>query len=432
MRARTGGRGEPGGAAARQHGGQRAEAPAGRPAGTSAEIAAGAAAGAARASVSAPASTAALKKADAAEVLGGCLHAWAVDLLRGLRLHEENAGSPSTAPAAAGAVRRIRAAARRIGSALHTYRPLVDAAWADGLSAELRSLSGTLALEYRLGARQDRLLAALHRLAVEGAGGARAAALLERQHTPARSRARSAALEAMASSRFHALADAVAVLAYEVPLASGAPQGPAGAVLVPLAERARDRLAGAVGALSTRSPAPLPHARHGRDAQAGRDAAWLEARILLRHHRYAQEVLCAAATPPGSRGTDGSETSGRDGAVPGEGGSGGGRGGGGAGGGLRPTAGASAQLAEASAALDRVRDAVEAADAAAAAARTPRIAPSTAYALGVLHAVQREDAEYARRDFHEAWEEAGEKAWKGALLEGADRAGRAEPEPVTR
>ncbi|MEW5633086.1 metal-binding protein, partial [Streptomyces hydrogenans] len=54
-------------------------------------------------------------------------------------------------------------------------------------------------------------------------GAARAGALLERQLTLARTRAHSAALQALGSSRFHALADAVALLASEVPL------GPAGA-----------------------------------------------------------------------------------------------------------------------------------------------------------------------------------------------------------
>ncbi|MEU0132006.1 metal-binding protein, partial [Streptomyces sp. NPDC006289] len=44
-----------------------------------------------------------------------------------------------------------------------------------------------------------------------------------------------------------------------------------------------------------------------------------------------------------------------------------------------------------------------AASAAAEAARTPRIAPATAYALGVLHADQRHEVEAARAVFREAW-----------------------------
>ncbi|NEB76815.1 metal-binding protein, partial [Streptomyces sp. SID14478] len=38
------------------------------------------------------------------------------------------------------------------------------------------------------------------------------------------------------------------------------------------------------------------------------------------------------------------------------------------------------------------------------AARTPRIAPATAYALGVLHADQRHQVEAARNAFRQAWQ----------------------------
>ncbi len=54
-------------------------------------------------------------------------------------------------------------------------------------------------------------------------------------------------------------------------------------------------------------------------------------------------------------------------------------------------------------ALDLHRDAAEAASVAATAARTPRIAPATAYALGNLHAHQRHEVLAARHDFHQAW-----------------------------
>ncbi|MCH6161082.1 CHAD domain-containing protein [Streptomyces marispadix] len=406
----------------------------------------------------APART--LETADAAEVLSGCLNAWAADFMRSLRLHQESASSAQTATAAADAVRQLRRASRRIGSALLTYRSFVDAAWADELSAELRRLSGTLAYEYRCAARQARLLAALHRLAVEGVGGDRAAALLERQHSLARSRAHSAALEALVSSRFHAVADAVALLAYEVPLAPDAARGSAGTLLLPPAERAWERLVHAVESLPPASRAyagrregpegPDPGAaRTGGDSQSRQDAAWLEVRILLRHHRYAREVLCAAdGQPPGGAreggghaGTAGEPRTGTD---------------------VRTDAGAEARtagrtdartdartaarteartgarterdiaeaahdahlaqpqhlphdravatgpddlLVAASAALDAHRDAIEAAEAAAAAARTPRIAPATAYALGVLHAGQRQEAESARREFRGLWQQ---------------------------
>ncbi|MYX71600.1 metal-binding protein, partial [Streptomyces sp. SID3915] len=54
-------------------------------------------------------------------------------------------------------------------------------------------------------------------------------------------------------------------------------------------------------------------------------------------------------------------------------------------------------------ALDLHQDAADAAAAASAAARTPRIAPATAYALGVLHAAQRHEVEAARGVFRETW-----------------------------
>lgn len=192
-------------------------------------------------------------------------------------------------------------------------------------------------------------------------GAAKAAALLERQLTLARTRAHSTALQAFGSSRFHAVADNVAVLASEVPLRGNAPED-----LKPLAATAEENLAEAVAAL------PLGQAGHPYNAEAlthglaaaeapeAQDAPWLKTRALLRLHRYAQEVLT------GSPGGD-----------------------------LR--------LADAGHALDRHREAADAASAAASAARTPRIAPATAYALGVLHADQRHEVEAARFAFHQAW-----------------------------
>ncbi|NEA00419.1 hypothetical protein G3I28_13920, partial [Streptomyces sp. SID10116] len=72
---------------------------------------------------------------------------------------------------------------------------------------------------------------------------AKAAALLERQLTLARTRAHSTALQAFGSSRFHAVADHVAVLASEVPLSGTAED------LGLLADQAEAALAEAVAAL---------------------------------------------------------------------------------------------------------------------------------------------------------------------------------------
>jgi hypothetical protein len=295
------------------------------------------------------------------------------------------------------AARALRRSARRISGTLHTFRPLLDEDWSEGMRPELAWLSGTLAREHAYGARLERLLAALQRLSGSAAfpaqvtsgvrtekggltvGAARAGALLERQLTLARTRAHSAALQALGSSRFHAVADNVAVLASEVPLSAAATASAATATtttavatatatgLKPLAAAAEDRLCDAVTGL------PLVTAGHPYNSQAlvhglstdtapqPQDAPWHQVRLLLRLHRYAREVVFGDEVRVDVR------------------------------------------LLNAGQALDRHRDASEAAAAAAAAARTPRIAPATAYALGVLHADQRHEVEAARFTFQRTW-----------------------------
>ncbi|MET9495798.1 CHAD domain-containing protein [Streptomyces sp. NPDC006552] len=305
-------------------------------------------------------------------VLACYLRAQATEFLRALRQHAESGAAQETA----GAARALRRAARRISGTLHTFRPLLDADWSDGLRPELAWLSGTLALEHAYADRLQRLNEALHRLtavhhrtAGNGArppgppaprdehaapparetltlGAAKAAALLDRQLTLAKTRAHSSALSALGSSRFHAVADSVAVLASEVPLHGAALE------LKKPATAAETRLTEAVAALH--------HSGHPYNPDA--DTPWHHVRLLLRLHRYAQEVLA-----------DG------------------------------PAAGPRLKENEAAHALNAHRDAAEAAAAAAQAARTPRIAPATAYALGVLHADQRHQVEAARIAFRQAW-----------------------------
>ncbi|MFG2501582.1 CHAD domain-containing protein [Streptomyces sp. NPDC048441] len=356
----------------------------------------------------------------AGDILSAYLQGQATEFLRSLRLHRESTTDAQGAEESLEAAKALRHAARRIGGTLHTFRPLLDQEWAAGLRPELAWLSGTLAREHAYATRLERLLDALHRLSgtptvpqppVRGdvtavastpagahptqavpavgrrsarrngwaqpmtpgadeqggtprgltVGAAKAAALLERQLTLARTRAHSTALQAFGSSRFHAVADNVAVLASEVPLRNNTVDD-----LKPLAARAEENLTEAVTDL------PLGQAGHPYNAEAlvhglaadaapeAQDAPWLKTRALLRLHRYAQEVL--TGSPDGD---------------------------------LR--------LSDAGHALDRHREAADAASAAAAAARTPRIAPATAYALGVLHADQRHEVEAARFEFHQAW-----------------------------
>ncbi|MFD5265167.1 CHAD domain-containing protein [Streptomyces sp. NPDC058335] len=353
------------------------------------------------------------------EALAGYLRGQATEFLRALRLHRETGGGPNGSGGgtadAVDAARALRRSARRISGSLHTFRPLLDPDWSEEIRPELAWLSGTLALEHACESRLDRLLLALHRLsgattvptqtsgtgagaatAVSAAastsasasqktalqratataprptpdrgnltvGAAKAGALLDRQLTLARTRAHSTALQALGSSRFHAVADKVAVLASEVPLAPHA----ATTDPRPLAAAAEERLTDAVAAL------PLVTAGHPYNAEAlihglspdpaphPQDAPWHQVRLLLRLHRYALEVLHGDDAPPHVR------------------------------------------LLSAGQALDRHRDASEAAAAAAQAARTPRIAPATAYALGVLHADQRHEVEAARYAFQRSWQ----------------------------
>ncbi|MFC5722597.1 CHAD domain-containing protein [Streptomyces gamaensis] len=341
----------------------------------------------------------------AAEALTGYLQDRATDFLRSLRLY---GAAGADAEDAAEAARLLRRSARRIAGVLHVYRPLTDTDGSDQLRTELLWLSGALGHEHACAARLDRLRGALHRLSgapavtpgpapVRGVpaagpwpgtgatgdgltvGAARAGALLERRLTLARTRAHSAALTALGSTRFHAVADAAAVLASEVPLAPAAHGVLAREALPGLAEAAQRRLVEAVEALPL-SVAGHPYnaealahglaATPGADAppaEARQDAPWHQVRRLVRLRRYAQEVLdeqrCAAYEPALS--------------VP---------------------------LLHACQALDRHRDAAEAAAAAANAARTPRIAPATAYALGILHADQRHEVEAARFAFGRVWQ----------------------------
>ncbi|KOX31016.1 hypothetical protein ADL07_18080 [Streptomyces sp. NRRL F-4707] len=375
------------------------------------------------------------------------MRAQATEFLRALRRHRESGAGAGTqsGPGASGpgrtappaddvdAVRALRRAARRISGTLHTFQPLLDAAWAEEMRPELAWLSGTLAMEHAYASRLERLLQALHRLSGSSAfpaprpadrtaaatttttattaaaatpvggpaparpaspdrgsltvGAAKAGALLDRQLTLARTRAHSTALQALGSSRFHAVADKIALLASEVPLrapgrpdraAAPTPEATPSLDLRPLAAAAEERLTDAVTALplvaagSPYNAQALVHGLSPDPAPHPQDAPWHQVRLLLRLHRYALEALAGAGA--GNDGNTGNAVNTVD-----------------------------VRLLAAGEALDRHRDASEAAAAAAQAARTPRIAPATAYALGVLHADQRHEVEAARYAFQHCW-----------------------------
>ncbi|CAM5740590.1 hypothetical protein STAFG_0901 [Streptomyces afghaniensis 772] len=353
--------------------------------------------------------------APSGDTLAGYLRAQATEFLRALRLHRETGSGANGAEGSVEAARALRRSARRISASLHTFQSLLDTDWCEGMRPELAWVSGTLAMEHAYTARLERLLSALHRLSGSTAlpaqvdaevapaagsraagaapvptraaprdaglrnppasaqergnltvGAAKAGALLDRQLTLARTRAHSTALQALGSSRFHAIADKVAVLASEVPLTPAA----ATADLRPLATAAKDRLADAVTALplvtagNPYNAAALIHGLSPDTVPHPQDAPWHQVRLLLRLHRYAREAVS----------------------------------------GPKANAVVDLRLLSAGQALNRHRDASEAAAAAAQAARTPRIAPATAYALGVLHADQRHEVEAARFAFQQAWQ----------------------------
>jgi hypothetical protein len=327
----------------------------------------------------------------AGEVLASYLKHQATMFLRTLAPLDGDSGDSGDSPDSPDVPgQRMRQAADRIGAALDTYGELTDPAWAEPLRDELGWLSAALAREHQYAERRSRLISALHRLSADAhrlpddpfaaavpvpapvgldgngqlaVGAARAGALLDRQLTLARSRAHSAALQATGSARFHAVADAVALLASEVPLSRAASAHAPGA-LPPYADQAHTRLCEAVAAL------PLIRCAHAYNADGLLsslsaeaapelyDAPWNRVRILLRLLRYALEVT----------GGEGDE-----------------------------------RLAAADGLLERHHQAAEAAAAASAAGRTPRIAPTTAYALGVLYADQRGEVEAARFAFARLW-----------------------------
>ncbi|MEU2979310.1 CHAD domain-containing protein [Streptomyces hirsutus] len=371
-----------------------------------------------------------------AEALAGYLRAQATEFLRALRLHREAGAGAAASEGSVEAALALRRSARRISGSLHTFQTVLDPDWSEAMRPELAWVSGTLALEHACSARLERLLQALHRLSGTAAlpaqgpagagpaggpggpggsarssapaavaatagtttaapgrgsltvGAAKAGALLDRQLTLARTRAHSTALQALGSSRFHAVADKVAVLASEVPLTPAAGT----ADLRPLAGAARERLVDAVAALplitagSPYNAEALAHGLSPDPAPHPQDAPWHQVRLLLRLHRYALEVLYRAAETAGTAAA--AEPTAPT---------------------VFPTTTPAApppdlRLLAAGEALDRHRDASEASAAAAHAARTPRITPATAYALGVLHADQRHEVEAARYAFQRSWQ----------------------------
>ncbi|NYI07510.1 CHAD domain-containing protein [Allostreptomyces psammosilenae] len=373
---------------------------------------------------------------------GALLHeyltAQAAEFLRRLpRLREEPAGLAA-----------MLVTMRRIDSCLTAFSALFDHLWAQGLRDELDEMSAALSQEERTASRLGRLLQGLDRLSGtvpvgadqrhaghpghgsaaagldgvalvgepvdsggRGAWGERGGAtaplvpaarrsgrragtapepsqggpvvgladhpgvpkariLLTRRSGVTRERAHTDSLRLMHSERFHALADRMAMLTTDVPFTPAADL-PARSALLPLIAEAHRKLVAQVGLLPL-GDAATPYNGQGL-TPAHQDADW------RRTHLLAERCLDAAEA-------------------------------------CRPAFGGSlADLCRALGALTRLlelhRQAVDAAEAAALAARAPRITPETAYALGVLHADQRRDVERARYAFGLLWPDVAAADW---------------------
>jgi CHAD domain-containing protein len=226
---------------------------------------------------------------------------------------------------------------------------------------------GLLAAEHELQAVLDRLDRRLDELAADGAGAGRsdgdaiaarrARHLLQRRVGRELDQARGASLVALGSPRYRCLADRLSMLAEDLPVTAAA-ELPCARALPPQVLAAYRQLDDAVARLEPTTP----------------DQAWHEAGRLARHGRYAAE-LCEPVF--GS-----------------------------------PARGLTRQLGRVTEILGRHQDAAAAARAARAVATTPRIAPATSFALGVLHASERAAVASARRDLGDVWPEVSGKRWR--------------------
>ncbi|MEZ0064908.1 hypothetical protein ABIA32_000896 [Streptacidiphilus sp. MAP12-20] len=303
---------------------------------------------------------------------------------------------------------------RRVDGALHGFGGLLDPAWGETLRGDLAALIVTLGQERGYARRLTRLLAAvdsltctdvavpLPRTAESGSpaaaaaaeppvggllahhpGAPKARAMLERQLTLARSRSHTAALQELGSARFHSLADRMTLLVSDLPLrAPGAGHPPER--LLAYAARMGEALELTVSRLPLERAAlpyngdalhrvPLRASTDPAGQSAHDDAAWTRVGAAVRYARYALEV-CGPLL--GERAEE-------------------------------PLAG----LARLAGELERQQEAVDAAEAAALAARTPRITPATAYVLGVVHADQRLEVEAARHAFSRTWPDFLSSGW---------------------
>jgi CHAD domain-containing protein len=252
-------------------------------------------------------------------------------------------------------VHQMRVATRRLRSGLRVFRPLLDRTWADELRDELGWVAGAL------GGYRDRevLLARLDEHAGELPADlpvAEMRALLRRRLRREMTEARKQALETLGSERYLALQDAL-VAACADPSTLDEAERPAGEVLPPLVKQAWKRL-------SRDAEQLLADEGSGDGAP---DEEWHTARKAAKKARYSVEAC-----------------------VPVFGGD---------------AATLAKQLSKVTEVLGEHQDGAVAAEAVRGMAATGRVGAEVAFALGVLHEVERDHVERTRSQFAELWPE---------------------------
>ncbi len=226
----------------------------------------------------------------ALEVLRGYLAAQSTAFLAQLpRLRE---GKPE-------ASHKIRVACRRSRSMLRTYRPLLDGGWADDLAAQIADFTEIVGPERDIEVVREHLLKALDDTGDESPGAVRARTLLERMLHREYAVAHEATLAALAGSRFHALADRLALAPETLPALPEA-YAPAPEAMYPLVARTYEVVERRVAAL----PDPRKQSAQSALADDETDELWHRLRIAAKRCRYAAEVCIPVAGQPAAELAD--------------------------------------------------------------------------------------------------------------------------------
>lgn len=261
------------------------------------------------------------------------------------------------------AVHQMRVSARRLRSGLRVFRPLLDREWADALRDELAWVATGLG-DYR---DREVLLERLEEHAGELPADLpvdEVRTLLRRRLRREMAEARRRALEMLDTPRYLELQDSL-VAACADPLTTADAEAPAGDVLPPLVAKAWKKLARSASRLL---------ADEAADPEGAPDEEWHEARKLAKKARYAAEA-CAPVLGEGAEGL-------------------------------------AKQLSKVTDVLGQHQDGAVAAESVRTMAGAGRTTPTVAFALGVLHGVEREHVRRTRSEFAELWPEASRRRYR--------------------